>query len=119
MLFFSLLLLPLPRGMEPRLHCLHDPLQLCALNNPYADLFLYPLDTAGGIGCNRPFVRLCVQGQDKGLLLINGGIILFRDRRKDPSLWKVVYTKPVRPSLEEIRDNPRARSARMRALEAL
>lgn len=43
----------------------------------------------------------------------------FRDRRKDPSLWKVVYTKPVRPSLEEIRDNPRARSARMRVLEAL
>jgi 16S rRNA (cytosine1402-N4)-methyltransferase len=43
----------------------------------------------------------------------------FRDRRKDASLWKVVYPKPVRPSLEEIRDNPRARSARMRALEAL
>jgi 16S rRNA (cytosine1402-N4)-methyltransferase len=43
----------------------------------------------------------------------------FRERRRDPSHWRVMYAKPVRPSPEEIRDNPRARSARMRVLEAL
>jgi 16S rRNA (cytosine1402-N4)-methyltransferase len=43
----------------------------------------------------------------------------FRERRRDKSRWKLVYAKPVRPSREEIGANPRARSARMRVLEAL
>ncbi len=43
----------------------------------------------------------------------------FRERGKDVSKWCVVTTKPLRPTSEEIRSNPRARSARMRVLESL
>jgi 16S rRNA (cytosine1402-N4)-methyltransferase len=43
----------------------------------------------------------------------------FRERRKDVSRWSVVTAKPLRPTSEEIRNNPRARSARMRVLESL
>lgn len=43
----------------------------------------------------------------------------FRDRSKDRQRWFIVTPKPLRPSTEEMRSNPRSRSARMRVLEAL
>lgn len=43
----------------------------------------------------------------------------FAERKRDASHWRNVFSKPVRPSPEEIRANPRARSARMRVLEAI
>lgn len=42
----------------------------------------------------------------------------FRQRTKDSDAWLAVTTKPARPSFQELRKNPRARSARMRVLEA-
>lgn len=42
----------------------------------------------------------------------------FRHRSKDPARWVVLTARPARPSNEEVRANPRARSARMRVLEA-
>jgi 16S rRNA (cytosine1402-N4)-methyltransferase len=43
----------------------------------------------------------------------------FRERKKQQDKWLIVTPKPVRPTAAEIRLNPRARSARMRVLEAL
>lgn len=43
----------------------------------------------------------------------------FAERKRDVTRWKIVFSKPVRPSLEEVTTNPRARSARMRVLEAV
>lgn len=43
----------------------------------------------------------------------------FRERRKNDKGWVIVTPKPIRPSVEEVRSNPRSRSARLRALEAL
>lgn len=43
----------------------------------------------------------------------------FRERKKDPEKWTLVTPKPIRPTLEEVKRNPRARSARMRVLEAV
>jgi 16S rRNA (cytosine1402-N4)-methyltransferase len=43
----------------------------------------------------------------------------FAERKRTATVWKIVFSKPVRPSLEEIKANPRARSARMRVLEAV
>jgi 16S rRNA (cytosine1402-N4)-methyltransferase len=43
----------------------------------------------------------------------------FRDRKKDPQRWVIVTPKPMRPSIEEMKSNPRSRSARMRVLEAV
>lgn len=42
----------------------------------------------------------------------------FRERGKDKDRWTAVTSKPIRPTAEEIRSNPRARSARMRVLES-
>jgi 16S rRNA (cytosine1402-N4)-methyltransferase len=42
----------------------------------------------------------------------------FKDRSKEPQRWAVVTPKPLRPSNEEMKSNPRSRSARMRVLEA-
>jgi len=42
----------------------------------------------------------------------------FRDRAKDREHWILTTPRPVRPSDAEIKLNPRARSARMRVLEA-
>jgi len=42
----------------------------------------------------------------------------FRGRQAHPYDWVLVTPKAVRPTLEEIRANPRSRSARMRVLEA-
>jgi 16S rRNA (cytosine1402-N4)-methyltransferase len=42
----------------------------------------------------------------------------FKDRSKEPQRWTVVTPKPLRPSNEEMKSNPRSRSARMRVLEA-
>ena len=43
----------------------------------------------------------------------------FREKIKDMQRWSTITLRPVRPGNEEIRANPRARSARMRALVAL
>ncbi|HMK35555.1 MAG TPA: 16S rRNA (cytosine(1402)-N(4))-methyltransferase RsmH [Desulfomonilaceae bacterium] len=43
----------------------------------------------------------------------------FRERKRESGRWNIVFPKPVRPSPEETRSNPRARSARLRVLEAL
>jgi 16S rRNA (cytosine1402-N4)-methyltransferase len=42
----------------------------------------------------------------------------FRQRTKNSEAWVSFTPKPVRPSFQELRKNPRARSARMRVLEA-
>jgi 16S rRNA (cytosine1402-N4)-methyltransferase len=42
----------------------------------------------------------------------------FKDRSKEPQKWILVTPKPLRPSTEEMKNNPRSRSARMRVLEA-
>jgi len=41
----------------------------------------------------------------------------FRQKKKDSQEWIVVTPRPVRPSEEERKRNPRSRSARMRVLE--
>ncbi|MBM3298951.1 MAG: 16S rRNA (cytosine(1402)-N(4))-methyltransferase RsmH [Deltaproteobacteria bacterium] len=43
----------------------------------------------------------------------------FRSRKREPDKWIVVTERPVRPSVEEVKANPRSRSARMRVLEAV
>ncbi|MGB6065560.1 MAG: 16S rRNA (cytosine(1402)-N(4))-methyltransferase RsmH [Desulfomonilaceae bacterium] len=43
----------------------------------------------------------------------------FKDRIKSSQRWALVTPKPVRPSTEETKRNPRSRSARMRVLEAV
>jgi 16S rRNA (cytosine1402-N4)-methyltransferase len=43
----------------------------------------------------------------------------FRERSRDKLQWRLVTKKPVMPSDEERRSNPRSRSARMRVLERL
>jgi 16S rRNA (cytosine1402-N4)-methyltransferase len=43
----------------------------------------------------------------------------FRERKKQPDRWLVVTSRPIRAAAEEIKLNPRARSARMRVLEAV
>jgi len=42
----------------------------------------------------------------------------FREYSRDSTRWLLVTRKPLRPSVEEVRANPRSRSARMRVLEA-
>jgi 16S rRNA (cytosine1402-N4)-methyltransferase len=42
----------------------------------------------------------------------------FRERSREIGRWVLVTAKPIRPSAEELRTNPRSRSARMRVLEA-
>ncbi len=45
--------------------------------------------------------------------------VKFRELAKSSKKWSVVTPKPVRPTPEEARSNPRARSARLRAIEAV
>lgn len=45
--------------------------------------------------------------------------IAFREMAKSSVKLRIVTPKPVRPTYEEARSNPRARSARLRALEAI
>ncbi len=44
---------------------------------------------------------------------------IFKDLARQVEKWKVVTRRPLRPSLEETRTNPRSRSAKMRVIEAL
>ncbi len=44
--------------------------------------------------------------------------VSFRERKGCVDAWTLVTPKPVRPSPEEIRSNPRSRSARLRVVEA-
>ncbi len=43
--------------------------------------------------------------------------ISFRERAKNSDKWRILTKKPMRPGQEEVRTNPRARSAKMRVLE--
>jgi 16S rRNA (cytosine1402-N4)-methyltransferase len=43
----------------------------------------------------------------------------FQQRKKEKDRWGLVTRKPITPSVEETRTNPRARSAKMRVLESL
>ncbi len=45
--------------------------------------------------------------------------LAFRAKKKEPEQWLIVTPRPIRPSLDEIRINPHARSARLRVLKAL
>jgi 16S rRNA (cytosine1402-N4)-methyltransferase len=45
--------------------------------------------------------------------------ISFRERAKSSDKWRILTKKPIRPEQEEIQVNPRARSAKLRVLEAL
>lgn len=42
----------------------------------------------------------------------------FRERKQEAGRWVLITSKPIRPSAEEQRANPRSRSARLRVLEA-
>jgi 16S rRNA (cytosine1402-N4)-methyltransferase len=43
----------------------------------------------------------------------------FREKKRERGRWVLVTSKPIRPSEEERRANPRSRSARLRVLEAV
>ncbi|MGC8605489.1 MAG: 16S rRNA (cytosine(1402)-N(4))-methyltransferase, partial [Desulfomonilaceae bacterium] len=43
----------------------------------------------------------------------------FKDLARQFGKWRVLTPRPLRPSLEETRLNPRSRSAKMRVIEAL
>jgi len=43
----------------------------------------------------------------------------FKERGRQSEKWRVVTPRPLRPSLEETRNNSRSRSAKMRVIEAL
>jgi 16S rRNA (cytosine1402-N4)-methyltransferase len=43
----------------------------------------------------------------------------FVKRKREPLRWKLITPKPLRPTNDEVRVNPRSRSARMRVLEAV
>ena len=43
----------------------------------------------------------------------------FQKKKRETLEWLLVTRKPIRPSGDEIRSNPRSRSARMRVLEAM
>lgn len=65
----------------------------------------------------KPHARFCVISyhslEDRQVKLS------FRQRQKTSKAWRVVTPRPIRPSTEELKANPRARSAKMRAIEAL
>ncbi len=86
------------------------------------------------IALNREMENLATALDEMPMLLKSGGRfclisyhsledrqvkLSFRKRKKDPNQWKVITPKPLRPTREESRDNPRARSAKMRVLEAV
>ncbi len=64
----------------------------------------------------QPGARLCVVSyhslEDRQVK------ISFRQKGTDRERWKVITPRPLRPSPGEVRENPRARSAVMRVLEA-
>ncbi len=65
----------------------------------------------------KPGARFCIVSyhslEDRAVKLS------FRERKKQSDRWLVVTSRPIRASAEEIKRNPRARSARMRVLEAI
>ena len=86
------------------------------------------------IAVNRELDNLKIALEEIPLLLKTGGRfcvvcyhsledravkLSFKERKKQQSKWLVVTPKPIRPTAAEIKLNPRARSARMRVLEAL
>jgi 16S rRNA (cytosine1402-N4)-methyltransferase len=86
------------------------------------------------IAVNRELENLAAALQDIPQLLAAGGRFCivsyhsledravkhaFKDRAREKERWLIVTPKPVRPTVLETRTNPRARSARMRVLQAL
>ncbi|MGO9119156.1 MAG: 16S rRNA (cytosine(1402)-N(4))-methyltransferase RsmH [Desulfomonilaceae bacterium] len=86
------------------------------------------------IAVNRELDNLKIALEEIPLLLKTGGRfcvvsyhsledravkLSFKERKKQQNKWLVVTPKPIRPTAVEIKLNPRARSARMRVLEAL
>lgn len=64
----------------------------------------------------RPGARLCVvsyHSLEDRLVKLS-----FRELAKSGARWRIVTPKPVRPTMEETRSNPRARSARLRVIES-
>lgn len=45
--------------------------------------------------------------------------LAFKERARQSERWKNLMPRPLRPSVEETRQNPRSRSAKMRVIEAL
>jgi 16S rRNA (cytosine1402-N4)-methyltransferase len=65
----------------------------------------------------KPGARFCIVSyhslEDRAVKLA------FREKKRHSGRWLVVTSRPIRASVEEIKQNPRSRSARMRVLEAI
>jgi 16S rRNA (cytosine1402-N4)-methyltransferase len=74
-------------------------------------------------GCLKCGGRLCVISfhslEDRLVKQFFRNLADKRERSVEQGIFNILTKKPVMPSLEEVRMNPRSRSARMRAAECL